>query len=377
MKYAQHGAMSSRASSFLMRSRPRASPFLGASRRLTTASSLLPRRVALYEVGARDGLQNEATSLTTSQKLAFIDRLSRTGVSAVEAAAFVSPERVPQMAGASEIMRSLRPAPGVKYSALIPNLKGFEAAVDTGTLDRVCVLTAASETFSERNVNASIAGSTERALDVAAAAKARGIAVRGYISCCLGCPFEGEVDPTLVAELAKALYEGGCDEVMISDTIGTGTPGSMSKVLAATLQHLPLDSVGVHLHDTYGQALSNILTALQHGVYHVDSSAAGLGGCPFAGPGAAGNVATEDVVYMLNGMGIETGVDFDQVVEAGEYVCGLLGRSNASKAAQASIRRRASPSQPCSPTPPSGTLSFGAAFGATAASTPRSEEVRA
>jgi len=216
-------------------------------------------------------------------------------------------------------------------------------------------MTAASETFSRTNTNASVAEAVGRALEITTAARQRGVGVRGYISCCLGCPFEGAVAPELVAELARALHAGGCEEVVVSDTIGTGTPGSMGAVLAATLAHVPVEDVAVHLHDTYGQALANILTALQHGVATVDASAAGLGGCPFAGPGAAGNVATEDVVYMLEGMGIETGVDLLRVVDAGEWITQQLGRPNASKAALATLRRRAH-APPC---PPVGaTLSF-------------------
>lgn len=316
------------------------------ARSFSSASSLLPQRVRVYEVGARDGLQNEPTRLDPATRVAFVELLSRTGAASVEAAAFVSPKAVPQMDGAAAVMSGVSRHAGVDYPVLVPNMKGFEAAVASGATS-VALMTAASETFSKRNVKASVAGSMDRALEVAAAAKARGMGVRGYISCCLGCPFEGEVEAELVADLSKALYEGGCDEIAISDTIGTGTPGSMSRVLHATLRHVPVEALAVHCHDTYGQALANIYCALQHGVATVDASAAGLGGCPFAGPGAAGNVATEDVVYMLDGLGIETGVDFDAVVDAGAWVVAQLGRTNASKAGVATLRRRQN--APCPP----------------------------
>jgi len=304
-------------------------------------STLLPRKVQIYEVGARDGLQNEPTVLSPRQRIAFIERLSQTGVAAVEAAAFVNPKRVPQMGGAAEVMSGVPlDTPGVAYPVLVPNLKGFEAACASGAT-RVAVMAAASETFSRNNVNSSIAQATERALEIAAEAAPRGVAVRGYLSCALGCPFEGAVPPELVASLALELYNGGCYEVAISDTIGTGTPGSMARVLQLTLAAgVPVERLAVHCHDTYGQALANILTALQHGVATIDSSAAGLGGCPFAGPGAAGNVATEDVIFMLDGLGIDTGVDFDAVAECGAWIVEQLGRANASKAGLASLRRR-------------------------------------
>lgn len=315
----------------------------------STASSLLPRRVAIYEVGARDGLQNESIRLTPAQRVAFVDQLSRTGVTSVEAAAFVNPKRVPQMDGAAAVVQGIQRAPGVAYPVLVPNLQGLSAAMEAGA-ESIAVMTAASETFSQSNVNSSIEQSMRRALEVTAAARERGIGVRAYISTCLGCPFEGPVSPELVAALASELHVSGCDEVVISDTIGIGTPGSMARVLTLTAARVPVERLAVHLHDTYGQALANILTALQHGVSTVDSSVAGLGGCPFAGPGAAGNVATEDVVYMLEGMGIETGVNFDAVVDAGAYACELLGaRANASKAGVASLRRQSPGAAPCAP----------------------------
>jgi len=266
--------------------------------------------------------------------------LSHTGVSSVEAASFVSPKLVPQMAGGTEVMSSIcDEAPGVDFPVLVPNLRGFDDAVKAGA-HTVAVMTAASETFSEKNVNSTLQQQIERANAIIAEASRQGLSSRGYISCSLGCPFEGPIAPTAVASIARALYEAGCEEIVLSDTIGTGTPGDMSALLAETLPHVPVENLAVHCHDTYGQALANILCALQHGVATIDSSVAGLGGCPFAGPGASGNVATEDVVYMLHGLGIETGVDFDRVCQAGAFIVEALGRSNASKAGLASLRRR-------------------------------------
>ena len=313
--------------------------FIHARRLFASAAGLPPvSRVKIYEVGARDGLQNEPALLSPQKRIELCERLSRTGVSAVEIAAFVNPKLVPQMEGASEIVQSIH-APGVDLPVLIPNLRGYHAAIAAGA-QSVAVMTAASDTFSRNNIRMSVQQSTETALAIVAEAKSSGIATRGYISCCLGCPFEGEVPPSAVAEIAKTLYDGGCDEIVISDTIGTGSPGSMRAVLALTLPHVPVEAIAVHCHDTWGQALANIYCALLHGVSTVDSSVAGLGGCPFAGPGAAGNVATEDVVYMLEGLGIETGVNLDAVASIGEWVVGELGRGNASKAGLAFLRRR-------------------------------------
>ena len=313
--------------------------FVHARRRFTSAAAVPPvSRVNIYEVGARDGLQNEPSLLSAQKRIELCERLSRTGVSAVETAAFVNPKLVPQMSDASEIVRSIQ-APGVELPVLIPNMRGYHAAIAAGA-QSVAVMTAASDTFSRNNIRMSVQQSTETALAIVAKAKSSGIATRGYISCALGCPFEGEVHPSAVAEIAKALFDGGCDEIVISDTIGTGTPGSMRSVLALTLPHVPVEHIAVHCHDTWGQALANIYCALMHGVSTIDSSVAGLGGCPFAGPGAAGNVATEDVVYMLDGLGIETGVNLGAVADIGEWVVGELGRGNASKAGAAYLRRR-------------------------------------
>lgn len=303
------------------------------------------KRVRIYEVGARDGLQNEPTILPPETRIDLCRKLSRTGAAAVETAAFVNPKLVPQMSGAADIVQALADASQQQHMGkgclpvLVPNLRGYHAATTAGA-QSFAVMTAASETFSQNNIRMSVQQSTEMALSIVAEAKRHGQATRGYVSTALGCPFEGPVSPRAVADLSRQLYEGGCDEIVIADTIGTGTPGSMAAVLALTLAHVPAADIAVHCHDTYGQALANIYCALLHDVSTIDSSVAGLGGCPFAGPGAAGNVATEDVVYMLNGLGIETGVDYDAVVNIGEWVVAELGRDNASKAALASIRRR-------------------------------------
>ena len=317
-----------------------------ARRRAFSASTAwapaLPSRVNVYEVGARDGLQNEATTLSVDQRLEFIEMLSHTGVHAVEVAAFVNAKRVPQMAGAADIMSSLAPrADRLPYPVLVPNMTGFRAAVNAGAKS-VAVMASASETFSRNNVNSTIEESVERSIEIAAEAAKLNVSCRAYLSCALGCPFEGAVAPSVVADIAARLFtdaNGAVYEVVLSDTIGTGTAGDMAKLLRLTLPRVPAHALAVHSHDTYGQALANIYCALEHGIATVDSSVAGLGGCPFAGPGAAGNVATEDVVYMLNGLDIETGVDFDRVVDAGEWAVAQLGRENASKAALASLRR--------------------------------------
>jgi len=257
----------------------------------------------------------------------------------VEAASFVHPKLVPQMAGAAEVMHGIQRLEHVAYPVLVPNRRGFDDALKAGS-SSVAVMCSATDTFSTRNVNQTMQQQLEGAVTLVADAVALGVPARGYISCALGCPFEGAVGADAVVPLAKALADAGCDEVVLADTIGTGTPGSMATLLHAVLPQVSVERLAVHCHDTYGQALANILVALQHGVASIDSSVAGLGGCPFAGPGAAGNVATEDVLYMLHGLGIDTGVDFDRVVLAGEYIVGKLGRDNASKAAVASLRRR-------------------------------------
>jgi len=310
-----------------------------ARRSVHARPSYYPAKVAIYEVGARDGLQNEPTVLDAAERTAFINMLSMTGVASVEAASFVHPKLVPQMAGAAEIMQTIRRHKHVAYPVLVPNRRGYDDALKAGS-SAVAVMCSASNTFAQRNVKQTMQQQVEGAVELAADAVGRGVPIRGYISCALGCPFEGAVPVEVVVALAKALADAGCDEVVLADTIGTGTPGGMAALLASVQPQVPVERLAVHCHDTYGQALANILVALQHGVASIDSSVAGLGGCPFAGPGAAGNVATEDVLYMLHGLGIETGVDFDRVVLAGEYIIGKLGRGNASKAAVASLRRR-------------------------------------
>ncbi|MBE0615132.1 MAG: hydroxymethylglutaryl-CoA lyase [Burkholderiales bacterium] len=292
-----------------------------------------PDQVRIVEVGPRDGLQNEAGMVSAAVKIELINRLADAGLPAIEATAFVSPKWVPQMADNAEVMAGIRRKPGVAYPVLVPNLKGFEAALAAGAAE-VAVFGAASEAFSKKNINCSIAESLARFEPVAQAAKQHGLAVRGYISCVAGCPYQGAVEPAAVAEVAAALYRMGCYEISLGDTIGVGTPRKIQTMLAAVAKAVPLEKLAVHFHDTYGQALANLYAALEFGVATIDSSVAGLGGCPYA-KGASGNVATEDVVYMLNGLGIKTGVDLDLVFQAGRFICGELKREPASKVARA------------------------------------------
>ncbi|KAL4624112.1 hydroxymethylglutaryl-CoA lyase, mitochondrial isoform X1 [Arapaima gigas] len=296
----------------------------------------LPEQVKIVEVGPRDGLQNEKVIVPTDVKIQLIDMLSEAGLPVIEATSFVSPKWVPQMADQVEVMRGICRQPGVVYPVLTPNLKGFQAAVKAGA-DEVAIFGAASELFSKKNINCSVEESLQRFEEVTQAAKAAGVRVRGYVSCVLGCPYEGQVSPHKVAQVAKRLYTMGCYEISLGDTIGVGTPGSMQAMLAAVSKEVPVDSLAVHCHDTYGQALANILIALQMGVRVVDASVAGLGGCPYA-QGASGNVATEDVVYMLHGLGIHTGVDLQKLMDAGAFICRSLNRRTSSKVAQASCR---------------------------------------
>lgn len=293
----------------------------------------LPAKVALMEVGPRDGLQNEPGAVPTDVKIGLIDRLSDTGLRTIEATSFVSPKWVPQLADHAAVMLGLRRVAGVRYSALTPNLQGFAAAHAAG-VDEVAVFAAASETFSRRNINCSIAESLDRFAPVLEAARAAGVPVRGYVSCVLGCPFEGEVAPAAVARVAEALFRMGCREVSLGDTIGVGTPGSARHMVEAVAQRVPVERLAAHFHDTYGQALVNLYAVMELGIAVIDSAVAGLGGCPYA-PGASGNVATEDVLYMLDGLGIETGVDLDRVVAAGRFICDHLGRVPASRVARA------------------------------------------
>jgi len=293
----------------------------------------LPPRVRLVEVGPRDGLQNEKAMVPTEVKVALIDRLTDAGFPAIEATAFVSPKWVPQMGDAAEVMARIRRKSGVRYPVLTPNMKGFEAAQAAGA-DEVAVFVAASETFSRKNINCSIAESLERAQPIFAAAKAKGIRVRGYISCVLGCPYEGEVDAAKVAEVAGALYGMGAYEVSLGDTIGVGTAGKTRALVATVAERVPVAALAGHFHDTYGQALTNVYAAMEMGVATFDASVAGLGGCPYA-KGATGNVASEDVLYLLDGLGIETGVDMTKLRLAGRYISDALSCPSASRVARA------------------------------------------
>ncbi len=300
----------------------------------------LPGSVKIVEVGPRDGLQNEKQSVPTAVKLALIARLADAGLAVIEAASFVSPKWVPQMGDAAEVMRALGKArrPGLTYTALVPNMKGFEAALAAGCTE-IAVFGAASEAFSEKNINCSIAESLPRFRPVAEAALRHGLRVRGYISCVVGCPYQGAVEPAAVAQVALALSEMGCYEISLADTIGTGTPKSVRSMIQAVAKVVPLARLAGHYHDTWGMAIANIYASLELGMASFDSSVAGLGGCPYS-PGASGNVASEDVVYLLDGLGIETGIDLEKLAEAGRYICEHLQREPASRAAHAILARR-------------------------------------
>ncbi len=293
----------------------------------------LPSRVKMVEVGARDGLQNEKDAVPAEVKIALIDQLSAAGLPVIEAGAFVSPRWVPQMADSAAVLAGIARRPGVSYPVLVPNMKGFEAARRAGARE-IAVFGAASEAFTQRNINCSISESIARFAPVAEAARAAGMAVRGYVSCVLGCPYEGEIAPAAVADVAARLVTLGCVEISLGDTIGVGTPARAQAMVETVAERVPLERLAVHFHDTYGQALANILACLERGVAIIDSSVAGLGGCPYA-KGASGNVASEDVLYMLNGLGIETGVDLARLAEAGRMICQHLGRPPASNVARA------------------------------------------
>jgi len=293
----------------------------------------LPLSVRLVEVGPRDGLQNEKAAVPTEVKVALIDLLTGAGFAAIEATSFVSPKWVPQMADATQVMARIRRKPGVRYPVLTPNMKGFEGAL-AAQADEVAVFVAASEAFSQKNTNCSIAESIDRTRLIFEAASTHGIRVRGYVSCVLGCPYEGNVDPRRVADVATALFEAGAYEVSLGDTIGTGTAGKTQELFALCAQHVPVSALAGHFHDTYGQALTNLYAALELGVATFDCSVAGLGGCPYA-KGATGNVASEDVVYLLQGLGIETGVDMTALRRAGQYISDFLQRPPVSRAARA------------------------------------------
>jgi len=298
-----------------------------------------PSRVRLIDVGPRDGLQNEKTPVPAAVKIELVHRLQQAGLKEIEVTSYVSPKWVPQMADNHEVMGGITRQSGVAYSVLTPNLKGFEAAL-LDKPDEIVVFGSASEAFSQRNINCSIAESIERFAPVVEAALAAGIRVRGAMSCTVGCPYEGDIAPERVAYLAGLLQGIGVQRVDVADTIGVGTPRKVQKALEATLQHFGIDEVSGHFHDTYGQALSNTLAALELGVWNFQSSVAGLGGCPYA-KGATGNVATEDVVYMLQGMDIETGIDLDLLIDAGAYISGFLDRKPNSRAANALLTKRA------------------------------------
>ena len=297
------------------------------------AASPLPRSVRLVEVGPRDGVQNEKSDVPTDVKVALIDMLSDAGFAAVEATSFVSPKWVPQLADAAEVMARIRRKPGVAYPVLVPNIKGFERAL-ASRAEEIALFVAATESFSQRNTHCSIAESLARAALVFAAAKAHGIRVRGYISCVLGCPYEGDVDPGVVRDIAVQLAALGAYEVSLGDTIGTGTAGATRALIGTVTAAVPVTMLAGHFHDTYGQALANVYASLQAGIATFDCSVAGLGGCPYA-QGATGNVASEDIVYLLQGLGIDCGVDMTALRRAGRYISGALSRENASRVSRA------------------------------------------
>ena len=299
----------------------------------------LPKTVRIVEVGPRDGLQNEAQLIPADVKIELVHRLGSAGLKAIEATSFVSPRWVPQMADNTEVLRGIVRLPGVAYPVLTPNLKGFEAALAAGAQE-IAVFGAASETFSQKNINCSIAESLERFRPVVEAAKRNGVKVRGYVSCVLGCPYEGDIQPGAVAEVAGTLYDMGCYEVSLGDTIGVGTPGRTKKMIEAVARRIPIKMMAGHFHDTYGLALTNIYASLETGVAVFDASVGGLGGCPYAA-GASGNVATEDVVYMLDGLGIDSGVDLEELRDITKWICTRLGRAPESKVARALLARRA------------------------------------
>ncbi|MFT6329481.1 MAG: hydroxymethylglutaryl-CoA lyase [Bermanella sp.] len=294
---------------------------------------LLPKTVEIVEVGPRDGLQNEKRSLSAQDKIDFIDQLSMIGCKRIEAGSFVSPKWVPQMASSDEVMRAIKRCEGIRYSALTPNIKGFDLAMQVNTQE-VAIFGAASESFSQTNINCSIKESLERFAPVVAKAKKLSIPVRGYVSCVMGCPYEGDIKIEDVVWVSKALLDMGCYEISLGDTIGVGTPLKTKALIEACLQVIPSNQLAVHFHDTYGQALANILTAIQLGIRVIDSSVAGLGGCPYA-KGASGNVASEDVVYMLHHMGIDTGINLDKLIQVGKSISAKLNRNNGSKVGEA------------------------------------------
>lgn len=303
-------------------------------------SPILPKHVKIVEVGPRDGLQNETAPISAADKITLIEKLSDAGVSYIESGSFVSPKWVPQMATSTEVFKKLNRKQRVTYAALTPNMRGFEGAIAVNA-NEVAIFAAASESFSQKNINCSIEESIERFSPIMLAAKNANIKVRGYVSCVVGCPYEGEIKSEQVAKVAQKLYQMGCYEISLGDTIGVGTPANVTKMIQAVSTHVPIDKLAVHFHDTYGQALTNIYAALQLGIKVVDSAIAGLGGCPYA-KGASGNVATEDVVYMLNGLGIQTGIDFQKLLDSGWFISDKLGKPPISKVSSAYLAK-----EPC------------------------------
>jgi len=299
----------------------------------------MPQQVRLVEVGPRDGLQNEKQPISVADKVRLVDDLSAAGLSYIEVGSFVSPKWVPQMAGSAEVFAGIQQRSGATYAALAPNLKGFEAALAAG-VQEVAVFAAASEAFSQKNINCSIAESLQRFEPLMAAAQEHGVKVRGYISCVLGCPYDGDVSPEQVAAIARELLDSGCYEVSLGDTIGVGTAGETRRLFDVVGRDIPRSQLAGHFHDTYGQALANIHASLLEGISVFDSSVAGLGGCPYA-KGATGNVATEDVLYLLNGLGIDTGIDMAALVQSGQHICNVLGKSNGSRVARALLAKAA------------------------------------
>ncbi len=295
--------------------------------------SQLPKKVKIVEVSARDGLQNEKQIIDLNTKLELIKRLAQSGINNIEVTGFVSPKWVPQLADSSQLCELLHKLDGVNYSALVPNIKGMELAI-AGNIQEVAVFTAASESFTQKNINCTIDESLERFIPVIELAKQHNIKVRGYISCVLGCPYEGAIDANKVAQVTKQLFKLGCYEVSLGDTIGTGTPEAAQTMLQACMTIAPVENLALHFHNTYGQALANIYACLELGASIIDASVAGLGGCPYA-KGASGNVSTEDVIYMLNGMGIESGIDIVQLVETGNWISQQLNKSNNSQVGNA------------------------------------------
>ncbi|RBO84058.1 hydroxymethylglutaryl-CoA lyase [Marinomonas aquiplantarum] len=293
----------------------------------------LPKRVKIVEVGPRDGLQNESQIISTETKITLVKKLAESGLGYIETGSFVNPKWIPQMADSEQVFSGIERLPDITYAALTPNLKGFQRAMDVKASE-VAIFAAASEAFSQKNINCSIAESLQRFEPLIAAANEQKVAVRGYVSCVLGCPYEGDIAPRKVADVTEQLLAMGCYEVSLGDTIGVGTPAAVERLLDEVLINTPIDKLAMHMHDTYGQALANIYAALLRGISVVDASVAGLGGCPYA-KGASGNVATEDVVYLLNGLGIEHKVNLGKLIEAGQFISSALGRNNASKVAHA------------------------------------------